>query len=218
MQSRAATVEQYLAELPADRRSAIESLRQVFKQNIDPRYAEVMAYGMLGYVVPHSIYPAGYHCDPKQPLPFSGMASQKGHMSLYLACVGAPDAEQAWFRKAWLATGRKLDMGKACIRFKKIEDVPLDVVGEYLRRNPVEVYIKQYEALLAGPRPASSAKPAATPKAGAKAKPASKSKSAAARPVAASTRRSTAKGASGRSKTAAAKRPAKPARAAARRA
>ena len=102
-----------------------------------------------GYAVPHSRYPAGYHCNPKQPLPFAGLASQKGHMSLYLmGCYMNADLT-AWFEKAWKATGRKLDMGKACVRFKKLEDLALDVIGEAIRRMPAKAYIAQYEANLA---------------------------------------------------------------------
>ena len=93
MQSKATTVEQYLAELPEDRRKAIEAVRQVVLKNLDKDYEEGMQYGMIGYYVPHRVYPAGYHCDPKQPLPFAGLASQKNHMALYLMCVyGDSDA------------------------------------------------------------------------------------------------------------------------------
>ena len=87
MQSKAATVEQYLAELPADRRHAISAVRELIRKNIDKGFQEGMQYGMIGYTVPHNLYPAGYHCDPKQPLPFVCLASQKNYMSLYLMCV-----------------------------------------------------------------------------------------------------------------------------------
>jgi hypothetical protein len=148
MASKPATVADYLASQPADRRAAIEAVRAVILKNLDSDYEEGMQYGMIGYYVPHRVYPAGYHCDPKQPLPFAGLASQKGHMSLYImGCYGSPEQE-AWFRKAWTDTGRKLDMGKACIRFKKLEDVALDVVGEAFRRMPATAYIAQYEANL----------------------------------------------------------------------
>ena len=153
MQSKAATVEQYLASLPVDRRDALSAIREVFKKHLGRGYEEHMSYGMIGYCVPHSLYPAGYHCDPKQPLPFAGLASQKGHMSLYLMglYVGETDAkgetaEAKRFREAWTRTGRKLDMGKSCVRFKKLEDVPLDVLADALRRLPVEEYVARYEA------------------------------------------------------------------------
>jgi len=165
MQSKAATVQQYLAELPEDRRAALSAVREVFLKNLDKGYTECMGYGMMGYAVPHSIYPAGYHCDPRQPLPFGGLASQKNYMSLYLMCLyGSPQQEQ-WFRDAWAKTGKKLDMGKCCIRFKKVEDLALDVIAEAIRRVPVKAYIEHYESAI---RSRSSRKPAAKTKAAAK--------------------------------------------------
>lgn len=148
MHSKADTVDQYLDSLPADRRAAIETVRQVFLDNLDDQYEEGMSYGMIGYAVPHSVYPAGYHCNPKQPLPFGGLASQKGHMSLYLMCLYGDPTLEAWFRAEWAKTGKKLDMGKACIRFKKVEDLALDVLAESIRRVPARTYIERYESLL----------------------------------------------------------------------
>lgn len=148
MQSKAATVAQYLAELPADRRAAIAAVRKVILANLDSDYAEGMQYGMIGYHVPHSLYPPGYHCDPRQPLPFAALASQKNYMSIYLGCVYGNSEHEQWFRKAWLATGRKLDMGKSCIRFKRLEDVALDVVGESIRRVPAKQYVAYYERVM----------------------------------------------------------------------
>ncbi len=156
MQSKATTVAQYLKELPEDRRAAISAVRDVILKNLDKDYAEGMSYGMIGYYVPHSVYPAGYHCDTSKPLPFAGLASQKNYMSLYLMSVycnceggtptGVPeDLHSRWFQEAWLATGRKLDMGKCCIRFKRLEDVALDVVGEAIRRMPARNFIEYYE-------------------------------------------------------------------------
>lgn len=148
MQTKATTVSEYLASLPADRRAAIERVREVILENLDSEYAEGMAYGMIGYSVPHSVYPAGYHTDPKQGLPFASLASQKNHMSLYLMglYVGGTDTKLArWFHEAWAKTGKKLDMGKSCIRFKKIEELPLEVIGEAIRRLPARVYVEQYE-------------------------------------------------------------------------
>jgi hypothetical protein len=152
MQSKAKTVEQYLAELPEDRRRAIEAVRKVIRKNLDKQYEEGMQYGMIGYYVPHKVYPAGYHCDPKQPLPFAGLASQKNYMSLYLGCVYSDSAQNKRFQKAWADAGKKLDMGKACIRFKKLEDVPLEVIGETIRRNPAKAYIALYETVQKEPR------------------------------------------------------------------
>lgn len=151
MQSKAVTVQQYLAELTPDRRSAIEVVRAVILKNLDPIFEEGMLYGMIGYYVPHRVYPAGYHCDPKQPLPFAGLASQKNYMSVYLGCYDHPENER-WFHAAWAKTGKKLDMGKCCIRFKKLEDLALDVIGELVRRMPAREFIQHYESVLKNSR------------------------------------------------------------------
>jgi hypothetical protein len=148
MQSKATTVAEYIQSLPDDRRKAIEAVRKVVLKNLDPDYEEGMQYGMIGYYIPHRIFPAGYHCDPKQPLPFAGLASQKTHLSFYLMCLYGDTDHYKWFVQAWAATGRKLDMGKCCIRFKKVEDLALDVLGEAVRRVPVTGYIQFYEASL----------------------------------------------------------------------
>ncbi len=156
MQSKAATVAEYLASLPSDRREAVEAVRAVILKNLDKDFAEGMGYGMMGYSVPHSVFPAGYHCDPKQPLPYAGIASQKQGISVYLMglYIGGGEAgeetdDSRWFRAAWAKTGKKLDMGKACIRFKRVEDVPLELIGEAIRRVPSKVYIERYVASLA---------------------------------------------------------------------
>jgi uncharacterized protein YdhG (YjbR/CyaY superfamily) len=146
MQSKATTVAEYLGELPEDRRAAISKVRQVIRKNLPRGIVEGMQYGMIGYFVPHKIYPAGYHCDPKQPLPFAGLASQKGHMSLYL-CTLYQNAElEAWFKAKFAEAGKKLDMGKGCVRFKKLDDLPLDVVGEAMGRMTVEEVVANYDA------------------------------------------------------------------------
>jgi hypothetical protein len=146
MQSRATTVADYLAELPADRRAAISAVRKVLLDNLDPVYEEGMQYGMIGYYVPHRVFPAGYHCDPKQPLPFAALASQKNYMSLYLMCEYDPELNR-WFQAAWAKTGKKLDMGKSCIRFKKLDDLALDVIAEAVRRQPAQKWMAYYEAV-----------------------------------------------------------------------
>ncbi len=148
MQSKAKTVKEYLASLPADRREALQALRAVILKHIDPVYQEGMGYGMPGWSVPHSVYPPGYHCDPKQPLPYAGMASQKNHMSLYLMCIYGHSGQDKWFRAAWKKTGKKLDMGKSCIRFKRVEDLALDVIAEAFKRTPAHEYIAMYEKSL----------------------------------------------------------------------
>jgi len=151
MQSKAATVEQYLAELPDDRRAAVAAVRNVILKNLDKDIEEVMSDGMIGYGVRHSVYPSGYHCDPNVPLPYAGLASQKGHLSLYMCslyngCAGGKESPTLkWFREAWAKRGKKLDMGKSCVRFKRLEDVPLDVIGEAIRRVPAKKAIKEYE-------------------------------------------------------------------------
>lgn len=144
MQSKATTVEQYVAELPPERRAAIEAVRGVVLRNLGKGYEEVMNYGMIGYVVPHRVFPDGYHCDPRQPVPFAGLASQKQYMSLYLMTVYIDGVEERWLREAFAKAGKKLDMGKGCVRFKRLEDLPLEVVGEAIRRMPVDAYLKQY--------------------------------------------------------------------------
>ena len=140
------TVRDYLNALPADRRAAIETVRTVILANLDRDYEEGIQYGMLGYYVPHRIYPAGYHCDPKQPLPFAALASQKNYMSLYLMSVYGDEAGARAFRQAWEKTGKKLDMGKVCIRFTSAEQVALDVVGDTIRRIPAKRWVEIYEA------------------------------------------------------------------------
>lgn len=157
MPSKASTVRQYLNELPHERRRVIEEVRKVLLKNLDPLFEEGIQYGMIGYYVPHRVYPAGYHCDPKQPLPFICLASQKNYMSVYLGCVyGSPERER-WFRNAWARAGKKLDMGKACLRFRKLEDLALDILGEAVRRVPARKFIDFYEtAVQANRRPAAA--------------------------------------------------------------
>ncbi|HXH39108.1 MAG TPA: DUF1801 domain-containing protein [Thermoanaerobaculia bacterium] len=145
MQSKATTVPEYLASLPADRRTAIETVRAVILANLDEDYDEGMAYGMIGYHVPHRIFPPGYHVDPKQGLPFAALASQKNYMSVYLMGLYPGSDGARWFYEAWAKSGKKkLDMGKSCIRFKKVDDLALDVLGEAIRRMPAKTYIELY--------------------------------------------------------------------------
>lgn len=147
------TVSEYLEALPPERREVVAAVRQVILDHLDADYAEGMQYGMIAYYVPHRVFPAGYHCDPRQPLPFAALASQKSGFSLHLMGIymGPPQddsgetAESQWFRAAWLASGKKLDMGKACVRFKRLVDVPLDVVAEAIRRVPAASFIARYQ-------------------------------------------------------------------------
>ena len=122
-------------------------MRAIILKNLPKGYEEGMQYGMIGYFVPHSVYPPGYHCDPRQPLPFAGLAAQKNHMSIYLMSIYYDPEQQDWFRQAWAASGKKLDMGKSCVRFKKVEDVPLKVIGDVIKRVPVKKFIEHYESL-----------------------------------------------------------------------
>lgn len=144
----------YLAALPPDRRQAIAAVRQVILDSLDSDYEEGIQYGMLGYYVPHRVYPSGYHCDPKQPLPFIGLGSSKAYMSLHMMCLYMNPEHSAWFQAAWAKTGKKLNMGKACIRFKKAEDLALEVIGEAIRRVPAAKYIATIESALASRKPA----------------------------------------------------------------
>lgn len=148
MQSKATTVAAYLKELPEDRRAAISAVRDVILKNLDPTYEEGMNYGMIGYYVPHSVFPAGYHCDPSKPLPFAGLASQKQYMSVYLMSAYGDKGEYAKLVEGFKKAGNKLDMGACCVRFRKLEDLPLDVIGAAVKRVPAKTYIERYESVL----------------------------------------------------------------------
>jgi Domain of unknown function (DU1801) len=146
MQSKAKTVREYLASLPEDRRAAIQAVRAVILKNLHKDYEEGMQYGGIGYYVPHRVYPPGYHCDPRQPLPFAGLGSQKHHLSLGIMSTYLAGDEGKWFRAAWAKTGKKLDMGACCVRFKKLEDLPLDLIGQAIRRTPPQKLIDLYQS------------------------------------------------------------------------
>ncbi|MBS1701258.1 MAG: DUF1801 domain-containing protein [Armatimonadetes bacterium] len=147
MTSKAATVAEYLEGLPEDRRAAIENVRATILKNLPKGYEEGMQYGMIGYFVPHSIYPAGYHCDPKQPLPFVALASQKNYMSLYLSCLYLDSGQSQEFVERYKASGKKMDMGACCVRFKKLDDLPLELIGEFLSKISVEEYVEHYDKM-----------------------------------------------------------------------
>ena len=164
MQSSAKSVQEYLKELPADRREAINAVRGVILANLPKGYVECMSYGMIGYVVPHSIYPKGYQCNPKVPLPFVNLGSQKNHMALHLMCCYCDPKLKAWFEKAWKDTGKKFDMGGGCVRFRKLEDVPLEVIGQLVASLPVDVYIRRIEKVFAENAAARAAKKTAKAK------------------------------------------------------
>jgi hypothetical protein len=145
MQSKATTVASYLKELPADRRAIVAAVRKVVNANLDADFEEGMGYGMISWHVPHRVYPPGYHCNPKLPLPFAALASQKNYLSLYLLSIYAEKDEEDWLRKRFAAAGKKLDMGKCCVRFKSLDDLPLDVIGEAIGRVSVAEHVAHYE-------------------------------------------------------------------------
>lgn len=166
MTSKTTTVDTYLADLPEDRRAALQAVRKTILANLDADYEESISYGMIGYVVPHRVYPAGYHCNPSLGVPFASIASQKNYMALYLCSIYGNANELAWFQEAWARTGKKLDMGKACIRFKKLDDLPLEVIGEAIRRVPARKFIADYEATLNESAKARTARRASATQAG----------------------------------------------------
>lgn len=146
MQSTATTPDQYIEELPEDRKAAMIRLRKVLKDNLPEGFEEGMAYGMIGYVVPHSIYPDGYHVDPGIPLPFISIASQKNHIAVYHSGVYADPELLDWFTNEYPKhSTRKLNMGKSCIRFSKPEHVTFDLIGELATKMTVNEWIDLYE-------------------------------------------------------------------------
>ena len=142
------SVKAYLDGLPEDRRTALRKVRAAVNRALPKGYKEGIQYGMIGWFVPHSKYPEGYHCDPKQPVPFAALASQKNYMSIYLMSVYGSAKHRAWFEKAWAKTGKKLNMGKSCVRFKDVDDLALDVIEEAIARVPLDEYVTAYEASL----------------------------------------------------------------------
>lgn len=149
MQSKAITVDEYVNELPADRQSAITKLRKIIKKNLPKGFKEEMNYGMIGYVVPHSLYPPGYHCDPKTPLPFLSVASQKNSINIYHMGIYSDPKLLAWFQKAYAENvPGKLDMGKSCVRFKKPELIPYELIGELSSKMTPQQWIDMYVKLL----------------------------------------------------------------------
>ena len=146
MQSSATSATDYIAEMPVERQATFKKLRAAIKKNLSPGFKEAMGYGMLGYCVPHSKYPAGYHCNPKDPLPFMGIASQKNFIAVYHMGIYASPELLKWFTEAHAkASPKKLDMGKSCIRYKKPEDIPIDLIGELAGKMSADEWIALYE-------------------------------------------------------------------------
>jgi hypothetical protein len=149
MRSDASLVEEYLDELPDDRREAIGTIRDVINEHLPEGYREMMTSGMIGWGIPLEVYPDTYNGQPIGPV---ALASQKRHMALYLMSVYGDAELEAWFRAQYAERGLKLDMGKSCVRFTRLEQVPLDVIGEVVRRVPPDQFIARYEAARASTR------------------------------------------------------------------
>lgn len=140
------TVAEYIAQVPEDRLEGINTLRETILKHLPAGFKECISYGMVGYVVPHSIYPSGYHCDPKLPLPFMSFANQKNFISFYHMGIYADPNLMEWFTSEFAKRSKaKLDMGKSCIRFKKVETIPFDLIGELVAKISVNDWIATYE-------------------------------------------------------------------------
>jgi len=144
VRSDAATVEEYLNELAPDRRKQIDAVRRVVLENLPDGYQEAMNWGMISWEIPLARYPDTYN---RQPLMYAALAAQKSYMSLYLMCVYAHDGRRADFERRFKASGKKLNMGKSCVRFKSAEDLPMDLIAETIASTSVDEYIRSYEAV-----------------------------------------------------------------------
>ena len=149
MKSKASTPEEYLESIPAGRKEAMMQLRRVIVKNLPKGFKEVMGYGMIGYVVPHSLYPAGYHCNPKDPLPFLNIASQKNHIALYHMGLYSDPGLLNWFVKEYARQCKsKPDMGKSCLRIKNPERIPFDLIGQLAAKMMPMDWIGHYEKMI----------------------------------------------------------------------
>jgi uncharacterized protein YdhG (YjbR/CyaY superfamily) len=147
MKSSATTVEQYIEDIPQDRKEGIEKLRAVILENLPKGFEEGISYGMIGYYVPHKIYPEGYHCNPKLPLPFMSFANQKNSINFYNMELYVNPELYNWFVTEFPKySTQKLDMGKSCIRFKKYEHIPFELIAQLVRKVTVEDWISSYES------------------------------------------------------------------------
>jgi len=146
MKSEAKTPDEYIAELPEDRKVAVQKLREIALKNLPKGFKEVISYGMLGYVVPHELYPKGYHCTPDLPLPFFNIASQKNSINIYHMAIYADSDLYKWIVDEYPKySSAKLDMGKGCIRFKKVDAIPFEMIGELLSKITPQQWIEMYE-------------------------------------------------------------------------
>ena len=149
MKYEATSPEEYIAQLSEDRKVVVEKLRKIIKENLPEGFEEGINYNMLGYYIPHSIYPNGYHCDPKLPLPFMNLANQKNSVNLYHSGIYADPQLLDWFVSEYPKhSNYKLDMGKSCIRFKRMNDIPYDLIAELCKKVTVDNWIKTYEESL----------------------------------------------------------------------
>jgi uncharacterized protein YdhG (YjbR/CyaY superfamily) len=148
MKPKASTVEEYLNELPEERKDAVSQLRETILNHLPKGFEEILSYGMIGYVVPHSIYPQGYHCNPKQALPFLNLASQKGFIALYHMGLYAKPELMEWFTGEYPKySNEKIDIGKSCIRFKKTQQIPYELIAQLIKKVSVKDWIETYEKL-----------------------------------------------------------------------
>ena len=153
MQIKASTPQEYVSKLPEERKAAIKKLRAIIRKNLPEGFKETMNYGMIGYVVPHTIYPDGYHCDPKLPLPFMNIASQKNFIAVYHMGIYSDPKLMKWFTTEYPKhTKQKLDMGKSCIRFKKTDQIPYDLIGKLASKVSPKEWINTYEKHVRGAR------------------------------------------------------------------
>ena len=147
MQYNVASFKEYLDSIPAERKDAVQQIIEILKANLPTGFEEQLSYGHIGFVVPHSLYPNGYHCDPKSPLPFVGVASQKNFIALYHMGIYAKPDLLDWFVEEYPKhSKRKLDMGKSCIRFKKMDDIPMDLIAELCQKMTANDWINCYES------------------------------------------------------------------------
>jgi len=145
MESTANSVTEYLASIAIERRAEFELIRKVIVANLDPRLEEMIQYGMISYCVPLSLYPEGYHCAPNTPLLFAALASQKNYLSVYLPCAYQNAELKTWLEAEFEKKGLKLNMGKSCLRFKKLSDVPLDSLASLLQKINLDNFIQDYD-------------------------------------------------------------------------
>jgi len=149
MQYKASSPEDYINQVPIERQDILKKLRKTIKTNLPKGFEEGIQYGMIGYYVPHSIYPSGYHCTPNEPLPFMSFASQKNFIALYHMGIYIKNEIYDWFASEYPKhCKRKLDMGKSCIRFKNIEDIPFELIGELASKITVDEWVSYYESEL----------------------------------------------------------------------